>query len=305
MGYSPLWGQNVACVGFTTVPPGVFSPGRTNMYIQDTEGWGVNIYSSGLMGRPALEGDLLLCTGLVLEYRSVDSADPWAVPEGATTEIANGTITVLGRGFDVIEPLELPTGDIGHEDREGTLVKVTGTVVSVEGFAIYIDDGSGACQVYQNFSDLDFSLYSLGDELEVTGLVLQYDYTAPYFGGYELAPRYDEDLVILGSATEGAASIEVSAKVLDIASDEALDIDFFSSGCDHVAVRVFDLKGRPIATIYDGRCLGSTRRSWDGRDDAGNKVPVGVYICHIQARGRDGGEITDSAVPIVVGKKLN
>lgn len=305
MGYSPLWGQTVAVVGFATVPPGVFSPTRTNMYVQDNDGWGVNIYSPDLMPYPALEGDLLLCTGMVLEYRSVDSADPWAVPQGSTTEIANGAITVLARGFDVVRPLALPTGDIGSEDREGTLVTTSGTVVSVEGFAIYIDDGSGACQVYQNFTDLDFSLYALGDSLRVTGLVLQYDYTAPYFGGYELAPRYDSDIVILGSAGPGGASVDVSARVLDVSSDEAIDIDFFSTGCDHVAVRIFDLKGRSVATVYDGRCLGSTRRSWDGRDDSGRKLPPGVYICHIQARARDGGEITDSAVPIVVGTKLN
>ncbi|MFH1502063.1 MAG: lamin tail domain-containing protein [Candidatus Eisenbacteria bacterium] len=306
MGYSPLWGQTVNIVGFATVPPGIFSPTRTNMYVQDTERWGVNIYSPDLMPYPALEGDLMLCNGMVLEYRSVDSADPWAMPAGSTTEVANGsTPEVFARGFDVIEPLVLPTGDIGHEDREGTLVKTSGTVVSVEGFAIYIDDGSGACQVYQNFSDLDFSLYSLGDVLEVTGIVLQYDYTAPYFDGFELAPRYDHDIVIVSKAKSAGASVEVSAKVLDISSGEAIDIDFFSAGCDHVAVRIFDLKGRSVATVYDGRCLGDTRRSWDGRGDDGRTVPVGVYICHIQARSRDGGEISDSAVPIVVGTKLN
>ncbi len=304
-GYSPLWGQDVEVVGFTTVPPGYFSPDRTNIFIQDDDGWGVNVYSPDLMPYPALEGDLLLCTGMVLEYRSVDSADPWATPPGSTTEVANGSITVLARGFDVIQPAQLHTGELGSEDREGTLVSTAGTVVSVEGFAIYIDDGSGSCQVYQNFTDLDFSIYALGDSLEVTGIVLQYDYTAPYLGGYELAPRYDSDIVIAGTAETETARVEVSAKVLDINSDESIDIDFFSSGCDRVAVRIFDLKGRSIATIYDGRCIGNTRRSWDGRDDSGNKVPTGAYICHIQAKTRDGSTISDSAVPIVVGMKLN
>lgn len=305
MGYSPLWGQDVEVTGFTTVPPGFFSPDRTNIYVQDNDGWGVNIYSPDLMPYPALEGDLLLCTGKVLEYRSVNSADPWATPPGSTTEIANGSITVLARGFDVIQPPELRTGELGSEDREGTLVSTAGTVVSVEGFAIYIDDGSGACQVYQNFTDLDFSIYALGDSLEVTGLVLQYDYTSPYLGGYELAPRYDSDIVIVGTGKTETARVEVSARVLDINSDDSIDIDFFSGGCDHVAVRIFDLRGRSIATVYNGRCIGATRRSWDGRDDGGSKVPPGAYICHIQAKTRDGSVISDSAVPIVVGMKLN
>jgi len=304
-GYSPLWGQEAMVVGFATVKPGVFQPDRTNIYIQDDEDWGLNIYSPDLMPHPALEGDLLLCTGLVVEYRSVDSSDPWATPAGATTEISNGTITVLARGFDTVQPEVLRTGEVGSERREGTLVRTSGVVVSVEGFAIYIDDGSGACQVYQNFTDLDFSEYALGDSLDVTGLVLQYDYTDPYLDGYELAPRYDSDIIKLGSAGEGDARVEVSARILDISSDESIEIGFFSSGCDHVAVRVFDLKGRSIATIYDGRCVGDVRRSWDGRDDRGKKVPVGVYICHIHAESRNGENIDGSAVPIVVGTKLD
>jgi len=303
-GYSPLWGQDAAVTGMAIVEPGVFQPDRTNIYVEDTEGWGINIYSGDPMPYPAMVGDLLLCTGLVQEYRSVDSSDPWAAPAGSSTEITNGSITVLARGFE-IAPDTLATGDVGNERLEGTLVRTSGTVVSVEGFAIYIDDGSGACQVYQNFTDLDFSNYALGDSLDVIGIVLQYDYSEPYLDGYELAPRYDSDIVNLGGASDRAPEVDVSANVLDISAGETIDIEFFSSGCDHVAVRIFDLKGRSIATIYDGRCLGTVRRGWDGRDDSGRKVPVGVYICHLKADGRDGKAISDTAVPIVVGRKLD
>ena len=305
MGYSPLWGQDATVVGFTTVPPGIFQPDRTSMFVQDTEGWGLNIYSSNLMSRPALEGDLVKASGLVVEYRSVDNSDPWAVPPGSTTEISNSSITVLARGFDVIEPLVLPSGDVGSEEREGVLVQSSGVVVKIDGFAFYIDDGTGACQVYQNFTDLDFGKYAIGDSVQVTGVVLQYDYTEPYFGGYELAPRYDEDLVELAVRYEEDATIETSANVLNISADESIDIRWNASRTSHVAVRVYDLKGRAIATIYDGFCLGATRGSWDGRDDNGLKVPPGAYICHIQARARDGESTTDAAVPIVVGMKLD
>ena len=257
------------------------------------------------MPRPALEGDLVKATGLVVEYRSVDSADPWAVPAGSTTEISNSAITVLARGFDVIEPLVLPSGDVGSEEREGVLVQSSGVVVKIDGFAFYVDDGTGACQIYQNFTDLDFGKYAIGDSVQVTGVVLQYDYTEPYFDGYELAPRYDEDLVELTVRYEEDATIETSAQILDITADESIEVWWNAARTSHVAVRVFDLKGRPITTIYDGFCLGATRGSWDGRDDSGRKVPPGVYICSIQARARDGEEITDAAVPIVVGMKLD
>jgi hypothetical protein len=306
MGYSPLWGQNASVVGFTTVPPGVFQPDRTNMYVQDLDGWGLNVYVSDLLPSPPLEGDLVLAQdGLILEYRSVDSANPWAVPPGSSTEISGPAVTVLARGFDVIQPLVLPTGEVGSERNEGVLVKTSGVVTTLQGFAFFIDDGSGSCQIYQNFSDLDFSKYAVGDSVEATGVLLQYDYTQPYFGGYELAPRYSEDIVQLAVHYTADASIETSAKVLDINAGESIDISFNAERSSRVTIRIFDLKGRSIATLYDGLCLGSTRATWDGRDDAGRKVPVGVYICHIQARPRGGETVKDAAVPIVVGSKLD
>jgi hypothetical protein len=303
-GYSPLWGQTANVVGFATVPPGVFQPDRTNMYIQDLEGFGINVYSRSLMTYPPLEGDLLKVAGRVVEYRSVDTNDPWAIPQGSTTEISDAVISILGRGFDVIEPEVLPTGGVGVEEKEGTLIRTSGVVVSLKGFAFYIDDGSGACQVYQNFTGLDFSKYAVGDSVEVTGLLLQYDYTAPYFSGYELAPRYNSDLVRLSAHYSADARVSTVARVLDIEQDGAIEIAYDAPRVSHVAIRIFDLQGRAVATLYDGLCLGPSRAAWDGRDDGGAKVPPGVYICHVQARDRSGGEVSDAAVPIVVGMKL-
>lgn len=306
MGYSRLWGQQASVTGFTTVPPGVFQPDRTNMYIQDLDGWGLNIYSPSLMPGPPLEGDLVQASGLVVEYRSIESEDPWATPPGSSTEISNAAITVLARGFDLIEPAVLPTGEVGSEDREGTLVQTSGTVVSLEGFAFYIDDGTGAAQVYQNFSDLDFLPYAIGDSVSAVGVLLQYDYTSPYFGGYELAPRYPSDIGHTPAPVYApSARLAAAARVLDAGSGEAIEITYSAPGESHVAVRIFDLKGRAIATVFDGLSLGTGELSWDGRDDDGTRVPAGVYICHIQAKEYGRGKMTESSLPIVIGTKLN
>lgn len=306
-GYSPLWGEAVVSVGFTTVPPGVFSPDRTNMYMQShgAGASGVNVYSGSILPNPPVEGDLIKVAGDVTEYRSIDYDNPFATPPGATTEIANAVVTILARGFDVVEPAVLPTGEVGREYNEGVLVRTSGVVFSLEAFAFYIDDGSGSVQVYQNFSDLDFGEYAIGDSVEVTGVVLQYDRTKPYLGGYELAPRYASDMVVRSTHYAGEAAIDLTAvRVLDIDEDESIGISYNAPRGANVAVRVFDLKGRSIATLYDGFCLGPQRASWDGRDDNGAKVPPGVYICHIQAKERQSGDVTDAAVPIVVGMKL-
>ncbi len=298
-GYSTLRGEQVTVAGFTTVPPGVFQPDRTSMFVQDTDGWGINLYSPNVMGVPPRFGDLLRATGTVEEYVSASNN------AGATTEIAQVSIDILARGFDVVRPIVIPTGDVGREEREGQYVRTSGIVVRLDGFAYYIDDGSGSIQVYQNFTDLDFSVFAIGDSVEVTGLVLQYDYSAPYFSGYELAPRYQSDMVILEAHYAGSATIDGEAKVLDIDAGETVEITYNAPKASHVTVRVYDLKGRGIATLFDGTSLGPSRSTWDGRDDEGRKVPPGVYICHVLASARAGGDGTTEAIPIVVGRSLD
>jgi hypothetical protein len=298
-GYSPLAGQPAAVVGFTTVPPGVFQADRTNMYVQDLDGWGINVYRNTVLSDPPIEGDLVGADGSVVDYVSSSSG------AGATTEIDADRIEIIARGFDLVEPTYRPTGEVGREEYEGTLIRSSGVVVSVEGFAYYINDGSGAVQVYQNFSDLDFGVFAVGDSVEVTGVLLQYDQTMPFFAGYELAPRYPSDMVILDAHYAGRAAVSASARVLDQGAREGIEIKYNAPEASQVTVRIYDLKGREIKTLYSGICLGPQRIVWDGRNDNGEDVPSGVYVCHVLSRLRDraGGE--DAAVPVVVGRKLD
>ncbi len=305
-GFSVMVTENVSVVGFTTVPPGVFQPDRTNMYIQDLHDWGINLYSFGTMPKPPIYGDLVKASGSVTDYVSGTSG------AGATTEIDDSVITVLARGFDIVEPIELPTGDVNDERYEGSFVTTSGVVISVEGFAYFIDDGSGAVQVYQNFSDLDFSQFALGDSVEVMGVILQYDLSRPYFSGYELAPRYQSDMIIrdAGYSSSAEASLVVGTGeedrlILNIDADQSISIAYNAPKASYVMMRIFDLQGRSVKTLYDGLSLGAQRVTWDGTDDEGDKVPVGVYICHVQSRSHTGGDAGDAAVPIVVGRELD
>ncbi|MBD3367593.1 MAG: hypothetical protein GF405_05410 [Candidatus Eisenbacteria bacterium] len=304
-GFSQMVTEEVAVVGFTTVPPGVFQPDRTNMYIQGLDDWGINLYSNGLVAQPPIFGDLVKASGSVTDYVSASSG------AGATTEIDDAVITVLARGFDIIEPVDLPSGDVNDERYEGAFVKTSGVVISVEGFAYFIDDGSGSIQVYQNFSDLDFSEFALGDSVEVQGVILQYDLSRPYFSGYELAPRYQSDMIIRDAhySSSAEASLVVDTEnedrlILNIDADQSIQIAYNAPRSSYVSIQVFDLQGRSVATLYDGLSLGPQRVSWDGRDDEGLKVPVGVYICHVQSRSTTGGSDGDAAIPIVVGREL-
>ncbi len=297
-GLSIRAGETVKAVGLTTVPAGVFQPDHTSMYIQEPDGFGVNVFMYDPMPEPTLEGDLVAATGEIVDYISSSGA-------GATTEVDASSIMILARGFSPPEPTVMKTGEVGHEDNEGLFVQTSGVVVSVEGFAIYVDDGSGSIQIYQNFNNINFEQFAVGDSVSMTGAVLQYDQSMPYLSGYELAPRYDADMEILEAHYSGSADVEISARVLDLGSDEAIEIRYNAPKASHVTVRIFDLKGREVATVYDGICLGPQRTTWDARDNAGKRVPMGAYLCHVMARDRERGNGSNAAAPIVIGRKLD
>lgn len=275
------------------------------MYIQDLDDYGINVYAPSVMTSPALAGDLIKAEGVVMEYRSIDYTNPFATPPGSTTEISNAAVNVVARGFDIVQPAVMTCGDMNQERNEGRYIQTSGVVTSVEGFAFFISDGTGTAQVYQNFTPLDFSLFAVGDSVRVTGVLLQYDYTKPYFDGYELAPRYNSDIVECATHYADKATISATARVLDADAGQVVEITVNAPRASTIEVRIFDLKGRPIATLANNLCVGQTRLAWDARDDRGNTVRPGAYICQIQAKERAGGELTQAAVPVVVGMKLN
>lgn len=54
-----------------------------------------------------------------------------------------------------------------------------------------------------------------------------------------------------------------------------------------VRLSVFDARGRQVRSLVDAsQATGSYQVRWDGRDDAGNRVPRGIYVYRLQAGGR-------------------
>lgn len=52
----------------------------------------------------------------------------------------------------------------------------------------------------------------------------------------------------------------------------------------HVSVRVYDVTGREVRTLYDGvREPGRYEARWDGRDSAGSPARAGIYFARLQA----------------------
>ena len=137
-------------------------------------------------------GDLVRVTGTVNEYYGL-------------TEISSVTsCQVLSQGNPLPAPSEINTGSLDNfssgEQWEGVLVKVLNVSVTVEPNTyqeFYIDDGSGACQIDNQFfgSNHSWNNVILGQVYsEIIGIV---DYSYNY---YAINPRSEADM-ILGANT--------------------------------------------------------------------------------------------------------
>jgi hypothetical protein len=73
-----------------------------------------------------------------------------------------------------------------------------------------------------------------------------------------------------------------------------------------VVLRLFDIEGRVVRTLVDEeQYAGPGQVLWNGRDELREVVPIGVYICYLEATDRDAGTTTSDQAPIVVGTPLD
>ncbi|NIM03990.1 hypothetical protein GTN66_07605 [bacterium] len=74
-----------------------------------------------------------------------------------------------------------------------------------------------------------------------------------------------------------------------------------------ITLRIFDVRGKLVRVLIDQQVDsdGEGSVTWDGRDDSGDTiVPIGIYICHIEALNENTGKVTKKTDTIVVGRKL-
>ena len=299
-GYSPLLGEMVTIIGFVTVPQGTFQPSYNSIYIQGLDGCGVNVFSYDPPSPNPGLGDLVRVTGEVEEYVSGTA--------GATTEIYMGSPmaeVLLSTFYPELEAVVMKTGEIGIEDNEGKFIATEGAIISANEYGFYVNDGSGGMQVYQNYTDIDYTQFKVGMYVRVQGVILQYDRTLPFLDGYELVPRWDSDIEIVDGAYPGEAVLEVEPRVFcPSCGEDGFVIKFATPSTAQVTLRIFDGKGRLVATLFSGTSVGASEKVWNGVTATGEPVPPGLYICLLDSIEAGTGRKTTDSAPIVVGVEL-
>jgi len=169
-------GTTVTVEGTVTVAAGSYNAGFA---IQDATA-GIYIYPDSFVDVSL--GDTVIVTGPLESYSCLLEIGP--LPSN---------VQVTG-GAPVPDPRPYTTGAIG-EGTEGWLVVITGTVSSLSGNSLNLNDGSGTAYVYVD-SDTGISLEGIanGDLLRLVGLSSQYGSAPLCDTGWQVMPRQQSDL---------------------------------------------------------------------------------------------------------------
>ncbi len=317
---SPLEGQTVTVQGVVTLLPGLFQPERVSFFIEGfseehERSCGVNIFAHTLINLGLALGDTIRVTGVVTEYNG-------------TTEIvfsSASAITVTGPSTAEPEPTYMPLQDIPFEKNEGMFLRTIGVVARQSPWYFYIEQPwSGAeVQVYQSNELIDMGVFAPGDTVDVTGILVQYDTSAPYNEGWELSPRVQEDMKLAVAPPPPEpeywpnATLGIPTRVFRPDGNEIIPVAYLAPDRGAVKIEIYDLQGRVVRTLAEGEYTGYSSlpefqkndfyvqgtNGWDGRDDLRRLVPAGAYVCRLEVEDRD-GQISVSTAPIVVGLKL-
>ena len=191
-GVSDYAGQRVTTAG--RVSTGILSreEGYQDFFIQSGAA-GVNVIVGADVGAP-LPGDSVVVTGSL----------HW---EDGMLMLAESEFVVIPVERRVPEAVPLTGRDArGLERFEGRLVTAEGAVIDQgtfeEGSYLLLNREDGDplnVFVYHGRVDpFDLEVFKAGDRLRVTGVLAQYDDTAPYESGYQLYPRTMADLEPIG-----------------------------------------------------------------------------------------------------------
>ncbi len=175
--------------GVATVGSAEFGSGYLEAYLQDATG-GVMIYAAQAL-LPFERGDSLRITGKIRQYKGM-------------TEIEATAIELLKTACVLPQPRLLHCREIAaaydpdfSEPNEGRLIRLDNVqMAGVWPGTVFLSDSTGQCALYVDRDiDLDESVFDPGT-YNITGILKQYDSSAPWWDGYEIAPRNRADIIL-------------------------------------------------------------------------------------------------------------
>ncbi|MFZ0390587.1 MAG: hypothetical protein WAN36_09005, partial [Calditrichia bacterium] len=273
---SAYLGQQVTIEGIVTLGAGRTVTTRTDTYVQDESGSGINVFSfdpPSTAPNDLLErGNRVRITGTVEEYQGV-------------TEITGFTAELLSTGNDLPAPEAVSTQQAANTALEGKYLQTKGVVTDFApniggGTNIRIDDGSGEALIrVWDDTGLDLSGITLGDSLQVSAVM------DIYMSEAQLIPGYQEDLGVPGSQPgDGSGTADISPD---------------SVGISQQVSETITISGEIGFTLETIRVTVPTDWGWNGQASTVNLSGAGFAAAAVQVVNRtitvSGAEISETA----------
>ena len=302
-------GQIVEIDGVVTIPAGKLRTNFTEAFLQDESGKGIILYNSQL-DTSFTRGDS------VLVVAEVDDFD-------GKPELIYSSITVLKENAS-IPVAEITVSEFNSLKYNYTFVKIWGKVISRSdpfgtntGANISIQDASGEVTTMRiwNSTNILFntsnqlinleldSLLQVGQIIEVSGI------GGEYSGASQIQPAYATDIVekLEGQTGNFSASLSVSPYPFVPQLGEVIKYSYSFPSDARIKLRVFDMAGRLITTLYDEyRGISFYKEAtWNGRDYLNRLVPSGTYIIHLDITDSITGKSYQKIAPLVIAAYEN
>jgi phosphatidylserine/phosphatidylglycerophosphate/cardiolipin synthase-like enzyme len=190
-------GQTFTVSGIVTCSDQFDSPSN----IQDATG-GISVFGNSFISQVSL-GDLVTVTSTISHFNGLTQFD----------FTSSGSSVTIHSNTQVPEPTVLTINDIttqqwdGFEAYEGLLIRINNVTISGSGNFIgstnyNITDPTGTLfsglRVDNNVSSIIGSIIPSG-QVDIIGILGQYDTSPPYSTGYQLQPRFIQDIVYDGA----------------------------------------------------------------------------------------------------------
>jgi len=305
-GIPDLLGCTVTIAAVATCEGTLFSSTGLSFYVQD-ETAGINVYAQSSASPPGgiVAGDLYLITGEIKFYKGLTEISP-STPSD---------FQYLGSP-GVPQPLYLPRHGRINESMEGTLVVFGDTSLdhwvtvvdtpSMSGggwnFSAWNGDALIAVRVMAT-TGIDLSDIGPGTRLVMTGIAGQYSSVAPYDTGYQLLPRYQQDIAVYSPSVSSAFHLDVRGNPFAPVLGEVMTVEYGAPPGTLMSLTVFDRSGRAVAHLAEGMPAGDLM-IWDGRDELNEILPMGQYLMLLEGTTPSGDRLTTTET-VVIAVPLN
>lgn len=185
-------GDTVTIAGRVTVASDVFWKDRLQIALQDATA-GIFIYDRDYRGPSIQVGDSLVLRGVVVQYR------------GLTQIISPQLLLIDSLDRKTPMPISFPTNSF--EEYEGKLVTLKGRILNKSenggGKYLIVSLSKGSDSTLMVFNSKEhknptlFAHFSIGESLQITGLLSQHDFRIHPNGHYQLLPRSIKDFDVI------------------------------------------------------------------------------------------------------------